>query len=277
MSHIENRVIIITGAAGGFGRVTACKAAKLGASIVAADINEDELAKTVQSILDDGGKAIGIRADVTDAQDMTNLIGAAVDAFGRVDVLVNNAGIMPLAFLSDHAKAHAAWNRCIDINFKGVLNGISASYDQMISQGRGHIINISSIYGNHPVTGSAVYGATKVAVNFLSESLRQESLGKIKVTTVRPTGVAATGLNDTIIDPNAAGGALGVHTEKFVSQLTSVLQGGGQAEWSDSDNIEYLILSPELLSDQIIYAINQPWGVSISDITVRASGDMFLI
>ncbi|MEP1229077.1 MAG: SDR family oxidoreductase [Litorimonas sp.] len=277
MSHIENRVIVITGAAGGFGRIVACKAAKLGAQIVAVDINEDGLNDTLQTISTDGGNAIACYADVTDAADMVRVMSDAVEAFGRVDVLVNNAGIMPLAFLSDHAKAMEAWSCCIDINFKGVLNGITAAHDHMIKQGRGHIINISSIYGNTPVAGSAVYGATKAAVNFLSESLRQESLGKIKVTTIRPTGVVETGLSASVIDPNASIGSLGVHMKDYVNRITSIFEGTGQDEWTDSENIEYLMLSPDLLADQIIYAINQPWGVSIGDITVRASGDMFLI
>ena len=277
MSHIENRVIVITGAAGGFGRVVACKAAKLGARIVAVDIDENGLNDTLQTILSDSGKAISCHADVTNAGDMVGVMNRAIDAFGRVDVLVNNAGIMPLAFLSDHAKAMAAWERCIDINFKGVLNGIAAAHDHMIKQGRGHIINLSSIYGNTPVAGSAVYGATKAAVNFLSESLRQESLGKIKVTTIRPTGVVQTGLSATVIDPNASIGSLGVHMKEYVDRMTSIFEGTGRGEWTDSDNIEYLMLSPDLLADQIVYAINQPWGVSIGDITVRASGDMFLI
>ena len=277
MSHIEDRVIVITGAAGGFGQLVACKAAKLGAQIVAVDINEDGLDETLQTILSDDGTAICCHADVTNVDDMTGVMSRAIEAFGHVDVLVNNAGIMPLAFLSDHAKAMEAWSRCIDINFKGVLNGIAAAHDHMIKQGRGHIINISSIYGNTPVAGSAVYGATKAAVNFLSESLRQESLGKIKVTTIRPTGVVATGLSATVIDPNASIGSLGVHMNDYVNRITSIFEGTGQDEWTDSENIEYLMLSPDLLADQIIYAINQPWGVSIGDITVRASGDMFLI
>ncbi|MEP6343746.1 MAG: SDR family oxidoreductase [Maricaulaceae bacterium] len=277
MNHIENRVIVITGAAGGFGRIVACKAAQLGAQIVVVDINEDGLNDTFQTIASDGGNAISCYADVTDAADMMRVMSDAVEAYGRVDVLVNNAGIMPLAFLSDHAKAMEAWSRCIDINFKGVLNGIAAAHDHMIKQGRGHIINISSIYGNTPVAGSAVYGATKAAVNFLSESLRQESLGKIKVTTIRPTGVVATGLSATVVDPNASIGSLGVHMKDYVNRITSIFEGTGRDEWTDSENIEYLMLSPDLLADQIIYAINQPWGVSIGDITVRASGDMFLI
>ena len=100
--------------------------------------------------------------------------------------MVNNAGVMPLAFYADHADAGAAWERCIDINIKGVLNGIVAVYDQMIAQGRGHIVNLSSIYGNFPVAGAGVYGASKAAVNFLSEALRVEAQGRIKVTVVKP-------------------------------------------------------------------------------------------
>jgi len=214
VNNIKDRVIVITGAARGFGQLVAFKAAKLGAQIVAVDINEDGLEDTLQTILSDDGRAIFCHADVTNADDMVGVMNRAIEAFGRVDVLVNNAGIMPLAFLSDHAKAMEAWSRCIDINFKGVLNGIAA---------------------------------------------------------------AATGLSATVIDPNASIGSLGIHMKDYVNRITSIFEGNGQDEWADSESIEYLMLSPDLLAEQIIYAINQPWGVSISDITVRASGDMFLI
>ena len=103
-----------------------------------------------------------------------------MDTFGGVDILVNNAGTMPLAFYEDHAIASEAWDRCIDVNIKGVLNGIMAVYDTMIGQGQGHVVNLSSIYGNAGVAGSAVYSATKSAVNELSNSLRLESQGKLK-------------------------------------------------------------------------------------------------
>jgi len=134
---------------------------------------------------------------------MAKLAARAVDQFGAIDVMVNNAGVMPLSFYADHAEAASAWDRCIDINLKGVLHGIIVVHDQMIEQGRGHIVNISSIYGNYPVAGAAVYGATKAAVNVLSEALRQESQGRIKVTTIRPTGVPTTGLGAGVINPAA--------------------------------------------------------------------------
>ena len=277
MSYLKDRVVVITGAAGGFGRIVACEAAKRGAKIVACDISEQELADTVSLIEEQGGAAISVRADVTSETDMVNAVEAGVSNFGSVDILINNAGIMPLAYFSDHAKALKAWHRCIDINLKGVLNGIAAAHDTMIKQGRGHIVNISSIYSNRPVKGAAVYGATKAAINYLAESLRMEAHGKIKVTTVRPTGVPKTGLNDAVINEEAALCSLGTDAGETISRLMALGEGKGKDSWMDSNNIEYLQLDPEFLCEQIIYAIDQPWGVSISDVTVRASGDMFIM
>jgi NADP-dependent 3-hydroxy acid dehydrogenase YdfG len=147
----------------------------------------------------------------------------------------------------------------------------------MMTQGRGHIINISSIYGNHPVTGGGVYGATKAAVAFLTESLRQESLGKIKVTTVKPTGVPATALGTGVVNPEAVSGILGSNAPEYMGKFAAAAEGALSSEDMDSNNIQYWALEPEYLADQIIYAINQPWGVSISEITVRASGDAYVI
>ena len=184
---------------------------------------------------------------------------------------------MLLAFYADHERAAVAWDHCIDVNFKGVLHGIAAVHDQMIQQGRGHIVNVSSIYGNYPVAGAGVYGATKAAVNVLSESLRQESQGRIKVTTIRPTGVPGTALGEGIINPEAITGILGTNTAEFMEKAATVFSDDPPKEFSSPDLIGYFSLAPELLADQIVYAINQPWGVSISDITVRASGDGYLI
>jgi NADP-dependent 3-hydroxy acid dehydrogenase YdfG len=276
-SHLEGKVIIITGAAGGFGRLVAQKTANLGARVVAADVNKAELEATCASISAEGGSALAVQADVTSRADMKALAEQAVARFGAIDVMVNNAGVMPLAFYADHAEAAEAWDRCIDINLKGVLHGIAAVYDTMIEQGRGHIVNVSSIYGNYPVAGAAVYGATKAAVNVLSESLRQEAQGKIKVTTVRPTGVPATGLGAGIVNPAAVRGILGQNEASFMETLTQLLGENPPAALTDPEQISYYALSPELLADQIVYAIDQPWGVSISDLTVRASGDVYLI
>jgi len=277
MSHIENRVILITGAGSGIGRLLATEAASRGASIVACDINEEALKDTVTDIVDNDGQAVAVRADVTERDDLYAAVKAGVEKFGQVDVLVNNAGVMPLAHFADHAKAGGAWDRCIDINLKGVVNGISAVYDQMIQQGNGHIINISSIYGNYPTKGGSVYGATKAAVNYLSESLRQETQGKIKVTTVRPTAVPNTGLSETIINDEASAGLLGANAGEMFERFEAVTNGNPQPGWLDADNVQYLLLESQWLVEQILYAIDQPWGVSISDLTVRASGDLFVV
>ena len=276
-NYIEGKVLIVTGAASGFGRLVCQKTAALGASIIACDINEHELEETVRLINDADGRAIAVRADVTNRSEMLNVADQAVTAFSRIDVIINNAGVMPLAFYSDHEAAADAWDQCIDINFKGVLIGITAVHDQLLRQGRGHVINISSIYGNYPTAGAAVYGATKAAVIFLSESLRMESQGRIKVTTIRPTGVPLTGLGNGIINPEAVSGLLGSNTAAYMSKFEAAEAGQLPKSMLDRNEIEYFALDPDSLSEQIVYTINQPWGVSISDITVRASGDSYVL
>ncbi len=275
--HVVNKVIVITGAASGFGRLVSQKAAALGAQVVCADINQAELIVTEDTIKAAGGVATSLVTDVTQFEQMQALANHALDNYGRIDVWVNNAGVMPLAFHADHALAAAAWNRCIDINFKGVMHGIMAAHDPMINQGRGHIVNLSSIYSNFPVVGAGVYGATKAAVNFLSDSLRVESQGRIKVTVVKPTGVPATGLGAGIINPAAVIGILGQNAPSYLQQREAMQNSELPIENTDVNSIEYYALEPEYLADQIIAVINQPWGVNISEITVRASGDAYIL
>jgi len=275
--HVKGKVIIVTGAASGFGRLVSEKAAARGARLVCADINKEGLDETVELVSKAGGKAIGVETDVTDLDQMKGLADTAVKEFRQIDVMVNNAGIMPLAFYADHKEAAPAWSKCIDINIKGVMNGIIAVYDQMIAQERGHVINLSSIYGNFPVVGAAVYGATKAAVNFLSESLRVESRGKIKVTIVKPTGVPATGLSSAVVNQEAVVGILGQNAQTYMQTMMGAIGGELPAEYLDAEHIDYVMLDPTHLADQILYAIDQPWGVSIGDITVRASGDGYIL
>ncbi len=275
--HVRDKVIVITGAGGGFGRLVARKCTARGGRVVAADVDEDALQETVASIDGASCRAIAVPTDVTRLDEMRTLAARAVSEFGAIDVMVNNAGTMPLALYADHEQAAEAWDRCIDVNFKGVLHGIMAVYDRMIEQGRGHVINLSSIYGNHPVFGAAVYGATKAAVNFLSESLRQESQGRIKVTTIRPTGVPGTGLGAGVVNPAALGGILGRNEAKFMERMGELLGERLPAELADPEDIRYFALAPELLADQVVFVIDQPWGVSIGDLTVRASGDSYMI
>ena len=252
------------------------KVSALGASVVVADINIEELAETLSS-LENPDNAISVVADVADRNAVAQVSAEAFGRFGSIDIMLNNAGVMPLAFFSDHGVAAEAWDRCIDINIKGVLHGICAVYDQMISQGHGHVINVSSIYGNFPVVGAGVYGATKAAVNFLSESLRMESQGRIKVTTIKPTGVPATGLGAGVVNREAVIGILGANMSAYAQQSEALAAGQLPESQLDPERIEYFALEPDLLADQIVYAMNQPLGVSISELTVRASGDAYIL
>jgi len=275
--HIQDRVVMVTGGGGGFGRLICEKAAALGASIVCTDVDEAGLTGTAASVLAAGGRILHQRADVTSLPDLQAAVTAGVREFGRIDALVNNAGIMPLAFWRDHEAAAQAWSRCIDINIKGVMNGVMAIHDQMIAQGQGQVINISSIYGNFPVAGAGIYGATKAAVNFLSESLRVESQGRIKVTTIRPTGVPGTGLGGGVINPEAIVGILGQNTASYLGALQGRANTPPDPGQADPGAVGYLALAPEFIADAVIHAIDQPWGVSVSDITVRATGDQYIL
>ena len=275
-NYVAGRVTVITGAGSGFGRLIAKSAAAMGGLVVAADIDSDSVGQTVSDIVASGGSAIAVTADVASKLQMDALANAAVEKFGAVDILVNNAGVMPLAFFADHQEAWMAWDKCIDINFKGVVNGITAVYDQMISQGRGHIINVSSIYGNRGTAGSGVYSATKAAVVMLSDALRVEAQGKIKVTVVRPTGVPATNLPSGVINREATVGLIGQNFQRFRESVTKWVEGSQPAEQADKDSVGYWTLSPEDLTAQIIAVMNMPWGINISDITVRATGEDYI-
>jgi NADP-dependent 3-hydroxy acid dehydrogenase YdfG len=275
--HIDGKVIIITGAGSGFGRLTSRLAASRGASIVAADVDGDAAAATVAEVVAAGGRAEAVTADVTRRDDMDRVAALAVERFGAIDVLVNNAGVMPLAFFADHERAWEAWDRAIDINLKGVVHGIAAVYDQMIEQGRGHVVNISSIYGNRGVAGSGVYSATKAAVGVVSDALRVEAQGKIKVTVVRPTGVPGTNLPSGVVNFDAFVGITGQNSERFGQQVQRWVEGTLPDGGADLDDVAYWTLSPEDLAGQIVAVIDTPWGLDISDITVRATGEDYVI
>lgn len=270
-SHLAGRTVVVTGAAGGFGRELAVGAAARGALVGACDIDGEALADLAGDSTEIG------TVDVADLAGMKAFADRVAERFGAVDVWINNAGVMPLAFYADHEIAAEAWSRCIDINLKGVLHGIIAAHDHMVRQGRGHVVNISSVFGNHAVGGSAVYSATKAAVNVLSEALRQESLGAIKVTTVRPTGVPGTGLAGGVINPEAIDPVLGVRKDGFYEKMGQIFDVDPPEHLTSPDSIGYAALSPALLAEQVLHAIDQPWGVLISDITVRASNDDYLM
>jgi NADP-dependent 3-hydroxy acid dehydrogenase YdfG len=275
--HLDGKVIVVTGAGGGFGRLISQQAAARGAAIVAADVDASAAAETADLVAEAGGRAISVACDVTRHDQCVQMAAAAVEAFGAIDVLVNNAGVMPLAFWADHARALDAWDRCIDINVKGVIHGTAAVYDQMISQGRGHVVNIASIYANAPVAGAAVYGATKAAVVVLSEALRVESQGRIKVTVVRPTGVPGTGLGRGVVNAEALVGIIGQHAPRYGERMTAAMSGSMPTDMTDPESIAYWAITPAELAAAVVHTIDQPWGVVISDITVRASGEDYIL
>ncbi len=273
-NYVEGKVIIITGASSGFGKLTAKRAAEMGGKIVLAARSEEKLKETVAEIKAAGGEASYIVTDVAKKDDVFAMAKFAVDTYGRIDVLVNNAGTMPLAFFSEHEQALDKWEQCIDISIKGTIFGISAVYDQMIKQGQGQVINVSSIYANFPVAGAGVYQVAKMGVQYLAESLRSECQGKIKVTTIKPTGFMKTNLSSSVVDQMAMIPAVAGPLEILSNWVEEAPL---RPDFHDINSMTYNDPDPQVLADNIIYAINQPWGVSIGDLTVRASGESFVI
>lgn len=273
-NYVEGKVIIITGASSGFGKLTAKRAAEMGGKIVLAARSEEKLKETVAEIKAAGGEASYIVTDVAKKDDVFAMAKFAVDTYGRIDVLVNNAGTMPLAFFSEHEQALDKWEQCIDISIKGTIFGISAVYDQMIKQGQGQVINVSSIYANFPVAGAGVYQVAKMGVQYLAESLRSECQGKIKVTTIKPTGFMKTNLSSSVVDQTAMMPAVAGPLEILSNWVEEAPL---RPDFHDINSMTYNDPDPQVLADNIIYAINQPWGVSIGDLTVRASGESFVI
>lgn len=273
-NYVEGKVIIITGASSGFGKLTAKRAAEMGGKIVLAARSEEKLKETVAEIKAAGGEASYIVTDVAKKDDVFAMAKFAVDTYGRIDVLVNNAGTMPLAFFSEHEQALDKWEQCIDISIKGTIFGISAVYDQMIKQGQGQVINVSSIYANFPVAGAGVYQVAKMGVQYLAESLRSECQSKIKVTTIKPTGFMKTNLSSSVVDQMAMMPAVAGPLEILSNWVEEAPL---RPDFHDINSMTYNDPDPQVLADNIIYAINQPWGVSIGDLTVRASGESFVI
>ncbi len=274
--HLNGKVVIVTGAGSGFGRLIAQKCAAGGADVVGVDVNAGAIDEVVASIREAGGKALAQVADVTDMAQVKAAARQAVESFGAIDVLVNNAGVMPLAYFADHERAWQRWHQAIDINIKGVVNGIAAVYDQMIAQGRGQVVNISSIYGNGGIEGAGVYSATKAAVTALSDALRVEAQGRIKVTTVKPTGVFGTNLASGIVNETAIMALAGQKGAQFAENLGNFMSGSLRSEQTDVDSVQYWLITTDDLADAVVHVIDQPWGISLSDVTVRASGENYI-
>ena len=203
MSHqVEGKVVVITGASSGIGETSARYLASKGAKVVLAARRIENLEKIAAEIKANGGEAAIMQTDVTKRADLEALINKAVATFGRVDVMVNNAGLMSIAPIA--ALKVDEWDRMIDINIKGVLYGIAAALPVFQAQGSGHFINISSVAGIKVFSpGGTVYSGTKFAVRAISDGLRHEVGGAIRTTTIEP-GVVDTELKHGSSDTDSA-------------------------------------------------------------------------
>jgi NADP-dependent 3-hydroxy acid dehydrogenase YdfG len=244
MAKLDAKVAVITGASSGIGEATAEALAAEGASVMIAARRRDRLEGLVERISGDGGKAVAVECDITDEEQAHGLIRQAKDEFGRVDILVNNAGVMQLSEVQKGLSEE--WRTMFEVNVLGLLYVTDAAIEVMKEQGSGYLVNISSLAsrGTRPALG--VYSGTKMAVNGISEALRQELLeDDIRVTMVEP-GAVETELPEHITDEEARQG------------LTTMLE---QLE----------PLKAEDIANAIIYVVTQPQRVSINEILIRPS------
>lgn len=233
-----DKVVLITGASSGIGVGIARELAKAGAAVVLGARRTDRLDLLADEIRWAGGRVMTRRLDVTDRADVAAFAEAARLEFGRVDVIVNNAGVMPLSLMSSLKVEE--WERMVDVNIKGVLYGIAAVLPDMTERGSGHIINIASIGALSVSPTAAVYCATKFAVRAISDGLRQEN-DKLRVTCIHP-GVVESELADTITDPVAAEAMKGFRA---------------------------IALTPDAIGRAVRYAIEQPDDVDVNEIVLR--------
>ena len=240
-STIADKVVVITGASSGIGESTAKLLARHGAKVVVGARRKDRIDAVVKEISGAGGKAIGFAVDVTKRAELEALIKGAVDSFGRVDVMVNNAGIMPIAPIQ--LLKVDEWDRQIDVNIKGVLYGVAAALPQMQKQKSGHIINVASVFGIKVFApGGTVYSATKSAVRALTEGLRVELHSEnIRCTMISPGAVA------TEIPESSSEEATRENLREFYK----------------------MAIPANSIASAIAYAIEQPPEVEIDEVVIR--------
>jgi NADP-dependent 3-hydroxy acid dehydrogenase YdfG len=234
----NDKVVLITGASSGIGEGIARELASAGMKLMLGARRGERLAAVAEDIRRGGGIAEMRRVDVVDRADVLAFADAARQTFGRVDVIVNNAGIMPLSLMASMKVEE--WDRMVDVNIKGVLNGIAAVLPEMTARGSGHVINIASIGALSVSPTAAVYCATKFAVKAISDGLRQER-DDIRVTAIHP-GVVESELADTITDPAAA---------------------------EAMKTYRAIALRPDAIGRAVRFAIEQPEDVDVSEIVVR--------
>ena len=238
-----SKSVLITGASSGIGEATARLLAAHGHQLMLVARRDDRLRNLADEL---GDRVHWHRADVAVKEDMQAAAAAAIEKTGGIDVLVNNAGIMPLSPLAKGLVDE--WDRMIDVNIKGVLYGIHAVLGHMLARGTGHIINISSLAGTRVMPNGAVYSGTKFAVRAITDGLRQETVGKLRATCILP-GAFITELGNTISD-------------------TETLQAMGQ-------RFKFKLGDPTGIAEAVRYAMEQPEDLSVNEIIVRPSSQPF--
>ena len=240
MQNIEGKVIAITGASSGMGKAIAIALAKNGAKVVLGARRTEQLQQLVEEIKSTGGEATCTTIDVRNKADLLRLVNTAVEHYGKLDVIVNNAGVSQLSRID--ALDIEGWEEMIDINLKGVLYGMAAAIPVFKQQQSGHIVNIISTSGIKIVPMQGVYAGTKNAIRTIAEAFRQESDGSIRITGISP-GIIKTDF------------AVNIKNEEM---KTAVQKG-----------MEQIAISPLAIANAVIYAVSQPEDVEIGDIVIR--------
>jgi len=245
MSGLEGKVVAITGASSGIGEATALLLAERGAKVVLGARGLDRLEALADRIEASGGEAAYARTDVKRREDLSNLVGLAIERYGKLDVLVNNAGVAPISLL-DELRVED-WEEMIDVNLKGVLYGIAAALPVFRRQGFGHFVNVISTAGIQIVPTMAVYAGTKNAVRAITEGLRQEAGDKLRVTSVSP-GFVNTDLADSMTNPEVK------------SQIM--------------DQMDKMAIPPVAIARAIAFAIEQPADIDVNEIVIRPTAQV---
>jgi NADP-dependent 3-hydroxy acid dehydrogenase YdfG len=240
MPGIKDKVVIITGASSGIGEATAVMLAERGAKVVLGARGVNRLEALARRIEATGGEVTYAQTDVRRREDLTSLVKLALDRYDQLDVLISNAGIMPVSPLDDLRVED--WENMIDINIKGVLYGIAAALPVFRKQGFGHFVNTASTAGHKTVPNQSVYSATKFAVRAISEGLRMEAGEKLRVTIISP-GFVNTNFAEGVTNPEVK------------TQLENAR--------------DKFALPPEAIARAIVFAIEQPSDVDVNEIIVR--------